>query len=155
MTTDQKNIDKALAIIEVTDDLGKLDNLENNARKRGISEIVDAVVYKKLKLAGRDYLDPLERELQEAVAAREHLLHLKHGRAQPASYTRRMIKNGKPVKDIIIDWIMDNEPTTGFKDFVEAGIAQFAAENIAIRHSSQFPVAVVEKAKQRLIKYAK
>jgi hypothetical protein len=155
MAIDQKNIEKALVVIENTDDLKKLDNLENNARKKGVSEIVQAAVHKKLKLAGRDYSDPLERELQEAVAAREHLLYLKHGRSQPASYTRRMIKNGKPVKNIIIDWIMDNEPTTGFKDFVESGIAQFAAENIAIRHFSHFPETVVEKAKQRLIKYTK
>lgn len=142
--------DAALLLVEKTTDARALDQIAVNADKQGYREVAQAAVKKKLQLAGRDHADPLERELEQAVAAREHLLFLKHGKAQQASYTRRMMKTGKPVREIITDWVMDGNPTSGFRDFVEAGIPEFAAENIAIRHPDEFPKHVVEAARRRL-----
>jgi hypothetical protein len=146
----QKAVELALQRIANSESVADLTTMEGHARKQGIKIVVDAAVKRKLKLAGKDISDPLEAELEEAVAAREHLLFLKHGKAQQASYTRRMMAGSKSAKAIITDWVMDTKPTTGFRDFVEAGIAEFAAENIAIRHAALFPPEVVAAAKRRL-----
>ena len=153
MDQQRKSIELALARIEALDDATGLSAMEENARRKGIKEVADAALRKRLRLAGRDISDPLERELEEAVAAREHLLFLKHGRAQRASYTRRMMAGSKSAREIITDWILDTKPTAGFRDFVEAGIAEFAAENIALRHAASFTPEVVEAAKRRLAEF--
>ncbi|RWC26483.1 hypothetical protein [Mesorhizobium sp.] len=147
------DFDAALAKIESTNSSEDCDQYMKAGKRYGFEEIYSAALRRKIRLSGVDSTDPLELAVEEAVTAREHLLYLKHGKKQKASYTRRMIDGGKPAKQTIIDWVMSTAPTAGFTDFVEAGIVEFAAENIAVRFADRFPDEVVEAAKARLQKY--
>ena len=55
-----------------------------------------------------------ENDFYIGLAAYEQLLALKHGRRQPAGYTRRMLKH-KSVFQIVEDWVKVEGATEGFK----------------------------------------
>lgn len=118
--------------------------------KRG--DIANACRIRIYELSGRDYEDPIERRLWQAVTAYEETLREKHGRKQQASYTRRKIA-AKGALQTLTDWALDPKVTPGFEALVATNAAKFTGEYVVVEYAEKFPVEAVEAAKMKLRTY--
>jgi len=118
-------------------------------------DVKTAALRRYIGLAGLNFSDPLDQDFQRFLDAYELQLAAKHGRRQPAGYTRRMLNEGKTVVAILTDWALVplDETTAGFATLIEAGLAEFLGEAIVLRHASRFEPHVVEAARRRLAHY--
>jgi len=130
------------------DDTAKIRNLMKNAQGKA-PEIVTACKRRLFQLSGRDYDDPIERRIWEAVAALEEILSDRNGRRQPAGYTRRKIKTAGAVKTLS-DWALSRKETEGFQILVDDGLAEFTGEYIIMEYPDRFDENVVNAARARL-----
>lgn len=131
------------------DDIEAVRRLLSNAKRLANEEVANACRVRIYELSGRDATDPLERRLWQAVAAYEETLREKHGRKQPAAYTRRKIA-AKGALQTLTDWALEPKVTPGFEALVASGAARFTGEHIVVDFADRFPLAAVEAAKQKL-----
>lgn len=130
------------------DDPEKIRNLMKNAEGKA-PEIVTACKRRLFQLSGRDYDDPIERRIWEAVAALEEILSAKNGRRQAAGYTRRKIRETGAIKTLS-DWALSPKETEGFVALINDGLAEFTGEFIIMEHPDRFDDAVLVAARERL-----
>lgn len=123
-----------------------------NAVRLKREDIANACRIRIYELFGRDYEDPIERRLWQAVTAYEETLREKHGRKQQASYTRRKIA-AKGALQTLTDWALDPKVTPGFEALVAANAAKFTGEYVVVEYAEKFPVEAVEAAKKKLRTY--
>jgi hypothetical protein len=124
----------------------------SRAKARGEDEIYRAVFKRACEIAGReaeDPLDPIVAAFHETLAAYEQILSEKNGRNQPAGRTRQKIEN-KGVRQSLIEWTRQKQPSSGFTLLVERGMPEFTGEFIVARFPSRFPEDVVALARERL-----
>jgi hypothetical protein len=126
--------------------------LMKNAETYGESVLARACQRRLYELGGIDCDDPVERRLWQAVAALEETLRQKHGRNQPAGYTRRKIKNDGAVATLS-SWALKPAVTPGFLALVEAGMPEFTGEYVIAEFPDRFDPHVVEAARRRLTEY--
>ena len=124
-------------------------NLMENARRKGVTDLVQKCRVRLIELGGKDIDDPLTKRLWQAVTAYEEILERKHNKAQPASYTRRKIRD-KGVRETLIDWALDSKIKPGFEALVNDGLAEFTGEYIVIEFAYLFPEEAVNAAKRKL-----
>lgn len=134
------------------DDVGELKRLMVNAKRLGNEEVYSQAFRRRCELEGIDYEDPLHRDFHEVLAAYEELLEEKHGRKQPAGYTRRKLKE-KGVEKCLIDWALDEKETDGFKTLLERGMLDLTGEYVVTKYPDRFDEAVVQSAQARLDRY--
>jgi hypothetical protein len=147
--------DHSLAIDPVPnemDDVEAVRRLLANAVRLKREDIANACRIRIYELSGRDYEDPIERRLWQAVTAYEETLREKHGRKQQASYTRRKIVD-KGALQTLTDWALDPKVTPGFEALVAADAAKFTGEYIVVEHAERFPAAAVRAAQSKLESY--
>lgn len=123
-----------------------------NAADRGEAGLVHACKRRLFELGGVDIDDPVERRLAEAVAALEETYREKHGRAQPAGYTRRKIAKDGAVATLS-GWALKKDVTPGFVSLVEAGMAEFTGEYVVAEFPDRFEPHVVAAARKRLAEH--
>tara|TARA_R100001132_G_C3274295_1_gene96483 strand:+ start:1723 stop:2283 length:561 start_codon:yes stop_codon:yes gene_type:complete len=123
-----------------------------NAVRLKREDIANACRIRIYELSGRDYEDPIERRLWQAVTAYEEALREKHGRNQQASYTRRKIA-AKGALQTLADWALDPKITPGFKALVAADAAKFTGEYIVVEYAERFPAEAVQAAQSKLEAY--
>jgi len=134
------------------DDVEAVRRLLANAVRLKREDIANACRIRIYELSGRDYEDPIERRLWQAVTAYEETLREKHGRKQQASYTRRKIVD-KGALQTLTDWALDPKVTPGFEALVAADAAKFTGEYIVVEHAERFPAAAVRAAQSKLESY--
>jgi hypothetical protein len=132
----------------------------DRAKVKGDKDFYAKVIERKLALAGLGFpkyrnaadepADPLVRAFYEMLGFREELLREKHGRNQPATRTRPMVRD-KGVMYCLTYWAgFGNRTSEGFDDFVAANMIDRTAEAIIIRFANRFTPEVVAQARQRL-----
>jgi hypothetical protein len=90
-----------------------------------------------------------ENDFYIGLAAYEQLLAIKHGRRQPAGYTRRMLRH-KSVFQIVEDWVKVEGATEGFKLLIAMGMPELTGEYFAVKWRDFFKPEVVERARRVL-----
>jgi hypothetical protein len=137
------------------------DRVLDRAKAKGDKEFYAEVIERKLALAGLafakwrhpadDPADPLVRAFYEMLGFREELLRQKHhGKNQPATRTRRMVRD-QGVMYCFNHWAgFGNRTSEGFEDFVAANMIDRTAEAIIVRFADRFGPEVVAQASHRL-----
>jgi hypothetical protein len=133
-------------------DVAAVRRLLANAQRLNRPDIVSARRIRIYELSGDECTDPVERRLWQAVAAYEEILRDKHGRHQPAAYTRRKIAS-KGVIQTLIDWALDPNVTPGFEALVAADAARYTGEYVVVEFADRFPSDAVAEARKKLEVY--
>jgi len=120
-----------------------------NAKRLGRDDIWRDAFRRLCALEGADQTDPLHRDFYEMLAAYEHLLSEKNGRATRATPTRLKAKN-KGVILVLEEWAMSKTPTDSYELLTANGMSEFTAENLVIKYGEQFSPEAVAAAKARL-----
>ena len=103
-------------------------------------------------LGGIDQSDPLHRDFHATLIAYELLLEEKNGHKQPASYTRRKLKN-KGVIQCLEDWAVGKTRTEGFDLLIKCNMAELTGEYLVLKYPNRFSDAAVATARALLEKY--
>jgi len=130
-------------------DAKQLQILMTNAKRQGREAIYNEAFRRRCELEGINYDDPLEREFHVTLAAYEELLAEKHGRRQPAGYTRRKLRD-KGVVQCLEDWAMDTKETDGFRTLVDRGMIELTGEYLVTKYPKRFSPEAVRRATARL-----
>ena len=133
-------------------DVAAVRRLLANAQRLNRQDIVCACRIRIYELSAVDHDDPVERRLWQAVAAYEETLRDKHGRNQPAAYTRRKIA-AKGAVQTLTDWALDPNVTPGFEALVAANAARFTGEYVVVEFADRFPPEAVTAARKKLQSY--
>jgi hypothetical protein len=120
-----------------------------NAKKRNRDDVYQMAFRQLCALEGLDQTDPLYRDFYQSLAAYEQLLAEKNGRKQPASYTRRKVKN-KGIIQCLEDWAIGSTQTDGFTLLVELGMPELTGEFLVVKYPDRFSEKAVAAAKGRL-----
>lgn len=136
-------------------DRDRLRQLMANTRLPGNRDKPEATTiywsaFKRLcELEGLSHDEPLERDFAQVLAAYEELLAEKHGRRQPAGYTRRKVAN-KGVVRTLEDWALAPKATDGFKLLIKNKMPELTGEALVIKYPDRFSARAVAAAKKRL-----
>ena len=133
-------------------DIAAVRRLLANAQRLNRQDIACACRIRIYELSGVNHDDPVERRLWQAVAAYEETLRDKHGRNQPAAYTRRKIA-AKGAVQTLTDWALDPNVTPGFEALVAANAARFTGEYVVVEFADRFPPEAVTAARKKLQSY--
>jgi hypothetical protein len=93
-----------------------------------------------------------ERECLEAIFAYEWTLFKKHGRRQPASYTRRMVQN-RGILAAVEQAVTRSKETAGFRGLQAEGMLEMAFEAVVLRHRDLFSPTAVTCSEERLSRW--
>jgi hypothetical protein len=91
----------------------------------------------------------IEQECWEAVYAYERTLYKKHGKAQKAAYTRRMIRE-RGVVPAVEHTVLKKGETSGYRALLAEGMQDMAFEAVVLRHPEAFGEAAVTQSRERL-----
>lgn len=130
-------------------DPGDLRTLMTNAKRLGREDIWREAFQRLCSLEGADQADPLHRDFYRTLAAYEHLLTQKNGRATRASRTRLKLKS-KGVVQCLADWVTSKTPTEGYELLTASGLAELTGEQLVLKYPEQFSAEAVAAAKSRL-----
>ena len=118
-------------------------------KRLGRDDIWREAFQRLCSLEGADQTEPLHREFYQTLAAYEHLLSQKNGRATRASRTRLKLKS-KGVVQCLEDWVSSKTPTEGYELLMANGMAEMTGERLVLKYPEQFSVDAVAAAKARL-----
>ncbi len=130
-------------------DPGDLRTLMTNAKRLGRDDIWREAFQRLCSLEGADQTDPLHRDFYRTLAAYEHLLTQKNGRATRASRTRLKLKS-KGVVQCLEDWATSKTPTEGYELLTTNDLAELTGEHLVLKYPEQFSAEAVASAKARL-----
>ena len=122
---------------------------------KGMIDDYRAVFRRMCEIAGQtmdDPADPMVKDFYGTLAGYEQRLTEKRGRNQPAHRVWQMLKRGKEIRQILIDWTM-GPPTDGFKDLIDDDLSELTGEWIVLVYADRFEPKVVARAKERLLEY--
>lgn len=129
------------------------DKLITNALKAGNSEL--ALLTRKKKIALQAALHGATKQVEvdawTGIYAIEEYRRSQGKRHWRASYTRRAIDNRSgDIVSTVNDTVSRAEPTDGFQEMIDAGLAEFLWERLVLRFPDQFSVRAIEQARARL-----
>ncbi len=130
-------------------DPNDLRTLMANAKRLGRDDIWREAFRRMCSLEGADQTEPLERDFYQTLAAYEHLLSQRNGRATRASRTRLKLK-GKGVVPCLEDWVTSKAPTEGYELLTANGLAEMTGERLVLKYPERFSPAAVAAATARL-----
>jgi hypothetical protein len=130
-----------------------LRTLMTNAKRLGRDDIWREAFRKLCSLEGAEQTEPLPRDFYETLAAYEHLLSQKNGRATRASRTRLKLKS-KGVVQCLEDWVTSKTPTEGYELLMANGLAEMTGEHLVLKYPEQFSEGAIAAAKARLAAHA-
>jgi hypothetical protein len=153
--SEDDDLTNLLAAVSRSSDRGWLEQCRAHNARLGREKVVQAVDRRLADLSLQDALrfrpeaHSIDERVYESVRVYEELLRHKHGRRQPAGYTRREIKQYGP-REALIRTIRRGKATDGLKLLAEHDRLDCAYEQIAIDHAKEMPEDVVERARQLL-----
>lgn len=130
-------------------DPNDLRTLMTNAKRLGRDDIWREAFQRLCSLEGADQTEPLHRDFYQTLAAYEHLLSQKNGRATRASRTRLKLKS-KGVVQCLEDWVTSKTPTEGYELLMANGMAEMTGERLVLKYPEQFSADATAAAKARL-----
>ena len=114
-------------------------------------DIASAALKRLIELRALEYGAKSEAEIEclKALYAYEEVLRDRHGRRQPAAYTRRMFKDHGVLK--AVDLLVSKEKeTAGYTALVEVGLQDYAFEAVVLRYPTLFSPAAVAQSRTRI-----
>ncbi len=130
-------------------DPNDLRTLMTNAKRLGRDDIWREAFQRLCSLEGSEQTEPLHRDFYRTLAAYEHLLSEKNGRATRASRTRLKLK-AKGVVQCLEDWATSKAPTEGYELLMAHGMAEMTGERLVLTYPEQFSAEAVAAATARL-----
>ncbi|QSI30435.1 hypothetical protein GNX71_12905 [Variovorax sp. RKNM96] len=114
-------------------------------------DLATAARKRLIELRASEYGAQSEAELEclKALYAYEEVLRSKHGRRQPAAYTRRMFK-AQGVLQAVDSLVSKKKETVGFSALLGVGLQDYAFEAVVARYPSLFSSEAVLQSKARL-----
>jgi hypothetical protein len=114
-------------------------------------DIASAALKRRIELRALEYgaKSVAELECLKALYAYEEVLRDRHGRRQPAAYTRRMFKDHGVLKAVGL-LVSKEKETAGYTALVEVGLQDYAFEAVVLRHPTLFPPAAVAQSRARI-----
>jgi hypothetical protein len=73
-----------------------------------------------------------------------------YGHRQPAGFTRKMLRAGKPIQQILLDWAATSGTMPGFEALAARGMPQYTGEWQVVKYADRFPPHVVARARAKL-----
>jgi len=126
-----------------------LRTLMANARRLGRDDVWRDAFRRLCLLEGADQSDPLHRGFYEMLAAYEHLLSERNGRATRATPTRLKART-KGVVHVLEEWVTSKAPTETYELLVAKGMPELTGEHLVLKHPEQFSPEAVAAAKARV-----
>jgi hypothetical protein len=134
----------------------RCEGFAQNAERRGEHDRAQLARVKGVQLNARRQgaKNEVEQACWEAVLAYEQILKKKHGRAQPASYTRRMIQK-RGIIAAVERTVLKKDVTVGYRALLAEGMQDMAFEAVVLRFPDAFSPAAVEQSRARLAEWQK
>jgi hypothetical protein len=120
-----------------------------NAKRLGRDDVWRGAFRQLCVLEGADQTDPLHRDFYEALAAYEHFLSERNGRATRATLTRQKAKT-KGVIPLLEGWVTSKAPTEGYELLVANGMPELTGEQLVLKYPEQFSPEAIAAAKARV-----
>ena len=143
------DVERAMKMIEATNDPEKLRQIAINARRLGQPEIALAADLKRYAILPSDKPGTLAYDVWKSIFALEDSLSTERSRTTRLNRTRPKIKEVGEL-EAIKSLIMKPKPSEGFFMLIERGMPELTFEAVALRHPEQFDEAVIAAAKKRL-----
>lgn len=129
------------------------DNLMANALKVGNNQLVLLARKRKIVLqaALHGATKQVEMDAWNGIYAIEEYRRSQGKRHWRANYTRRAIDNRSgDIVSTVDDTVSRAEPTDGFQEMIDAGLAEFLWERLVLRYPEHFSARAIEQARARL-----
>ncbi len=129
------------------------DNLIANALKVGNTQLALLVRKKKIVLqaALHGATKQVEVEAWNGIYAIEEYRRSQGKQHWRANYTRRAIDNRSgDIVSTVDDTVSRAEPTEGFQEMIDAGLAEFLWERLVLRFPEHFSAKAIMQARARL-----
>lgn len=149
MTTD--HVERALRHIEHCDDANSLEQIMQNARERGATEVRDAAFRRLCAVKPSAEPGTLEHAVWQSIYALEEVLKDERKKTTLLARTRQKIgRDGeqKTVRDLVL-----KGASAGFDMLIERGMPDLTFEALALKFPSRFDADVLEAARARLSKF--
>jgi hypothetical protein len=142
---------KIIAYIATCEDAGKLRILIKNARNKGASSVAVAAFRKLISLVPSEQPGTVEHDFWQTIHALEYELSSERGRTTRLSRTRQKVKRDGVVTTLK-ELALSKDTKRGFQMLLDRGMPELTAEAIVLRHTTLFEAAVVDAARQRLLR---
>ena len=129
------------------------DNLIGNAERVGNSQLALLARKRKIVLQAAQHgaTSQVEVEAWNGIYAIEEYRRSLGKQHWRANYTRRAIDNRNgDIVSTVDDTVCRAEPTDGFQEMIDAGLADFLWERLVLRFPEQFSARAIEQARSRL-----
>lgn len=144
---------KLVEVIEATNDVNKLRNWIDNARREKAGNVEAAAIKRLVEvnaLTNHDAPnDPLVLDFWKSITALEFALSDERNKTTRLGRTRQKIKR-VGVKRTLEDLTMSTTPSEGFYLLRDRNMTEMSAEAVVLRHQEQFDEAVLKAAQSRL-----
>jgi hypothetical protein len=134
---------------DALDDIQKIRNLMDNARKAGMADLVIKCQRRIATIGGQKFDPGIEREFWTALLAAEEIATERNGKSTRLSRTRQKIKR-VGVMQTVSDLALKSTKSEGFEMLTSDGKSELTAEAIVLRHPDLFAPEVVASAKRKL-----
>lgn len=141
-------VERALRTIEQCDDPDKLQQIMQNARERGVTEVRDAAFRRLCAVKPSAEPGSLEHAVWQSVYALEEVLKEERKKTTLLARTRQKIgRDGeqKTVHDLVL-----KGSSAGFGMLMERGMLDLTFEALALKFPTRFDVTVLGSARSRL-----
>src|SRR4051812_17468212 len=144
-----KDRERALELIASCSDAKKLEQLANNARAMGETEIVRAAQLRLFDVKPSSKPGTLEYDVWRSIFALEGTLKEERGRTTLLARTRQSIaRDGEA--GTVAHLIMKREASDGFQMLLDRDMAHLTFEVVALKHRHRFDDAVLSAGEERL-----
>lgn len=126
-----------------------LRTLMTNARRLGRDDVWRDAFRRLCALEGAGQADPLHRDFYEMLAAYEHFLSERNGRATRAAPTRLKART-KGVVHVLEEWATSRIPSEAYELLVANGMPELTGEHLVLEYPEQFSAEAVAAAKARV-----
>lgn len=143
--------ERALAFIETCSDPAKLEQLIDNARAKGETEIVRAAQLRLYDVKPSSKPGTLEYDVWRSIYALEGSLTEERDRTTLLSRTRQTItREGEA--GTVARLVLKREASDGFQMLLDRDMAHLTFEVVALKHRDRFEQDVLSAAEQRLMR---
>jgi hypothetical protein len=146
MKSDQ--VEQALRTIESCDDPVKLQQIMENARERGVTEVWEAAFRRLCMVKPSAEPGTLEHAVWQSIYALEEVLKDERNRTTLLARTRQKISRDgeqRTVRDLVL-----KGGSAGFEMLIERGMPDLTFETLALKFPERFDAEVLEAARTGL-----
>ncbi|MFT4783436.1 MAG: hypothetical protein ACI9IV_001174 [Paracoccaceae bacterium] len=144
------NYSRVLEAIAASKDPKQLRRFQENAREKGVPEIVEAAFLRLLEILPDEVPGSVEHDFWKTIHAFEEILREERGKTVRLSRTRQKIGR-VGIMQTLQDFATSKAPTEGFNMLIERKMPELTGEALILKHRDSFDADVTAAARARLI----